>query len=547
MLEQKSQPPDCLVLHVAEKPIPGANGRQVDFGVCVSVLSRFFRRPWRLFVTLWAALALVSIAWAGATPLGASPDEPAHIIKAASVARGQLIGEITDKPAVTEVQVPAGIATAHSWPCFAFNATVEAACQSDVSDRQGLATVTTSAGLYNPTYYSLVGWPSLLTDDSSRSVMLMRIASAILVSFFLAVTLFALLRLRPTAVTGIAFLAGATPMCFFLASSVNPNGLEISTGAALTASLLLIVKRGEAVRLRLWLAAIAVSGVLLAQARGLSPLWMAIIALAVLVSSPPKTIVTLIKRKDVLLTLIALAAGVVAAALWLVSTGTLGSMGVFPGAAEVSPIRAFVTMLVDRSFDPGIVGVFGWLDTPAPSFVYVWWSFLGIGLGILPLIVARGRVLAGYGVALAGYFLVPAITQAMSIESSGYIWQGRYTLVGYFIAMIFAAAALGDRTFNMASPQLFLRRSVIVVGSMTVGAQLFAFVVAMKRYVVGADASWVDFVRAPQWLPPLGAWPWVLLLVAGMTVTFVCLYRCVRAETSEQKANGEVAPQHLSR
>jgi hypothetical protein len=512
----------------------------------VSVLSQSFRRPWLQFMTLWAALAVASIAWAGSTPLGASPDEPAHIIKAASVARGQLIGNITDQPAVTEVRVPMGIATANSWPCFAFNSAVEAACLSDVPNGEGLATVTTSAGLYNPTYYALVGWPSLLTDDASRTVMMMRVASAILVSFFLAITLRALILLRPTVIAGIAFLAAATPMCFFLASSVNPNGLEISAGAALTASLLLIVRRGNTIRLRLWLSAVAVSGVLLAQARGLSPLWMAIIALAVLVSSPPKTIMTLIRRKDVLLTLAVLVAGVAGAALWLLRTGTLASMGVFPGASGVSPIRAFVTMLVDRSFDPGIVGVFGWLDTPAPSFVYVWWCFLGMGVALLPLILARGRLLAGYIVALAGYFLVPAITQALSIESSGYIWQGRYTLVGYFVAVIVAAAAVGERASSGDWPQRFSRRTVTILGSLTVSAHLFAFVAAMKRYAVGLDASWIDFLRAPQWLPPFGAWPWVLLLVAGMTVTVLYLYRCVRTETDAQDSLVGVTKQTLS-
>jgi hypothetical protein len=512
----------------------------------VSVLSRFLARPWRQFVMLWAALAVASIAWAGATPLGATPDEPAHIIKAASVARGQLIGNATDQPAVTAVRVPVGIATAQSWPCYAFNSAVEASCLSDVPNGKGLATATTSAGLYNPTYYALVGWPSLLTDDTSRSVMMMRIASAIVVSFFLAVTFQALMRLRPTIITGIAFLSGATPMCFFLAGSLNPNGLEVSAGAALTASLLLVVRRAGTIRLRLWLAAIAVSGLLLAQARGLSPLWMAIIALAVLVGSPPKTIAMLLRRKDVWVTLAVLVAGVAGAGLWLLRTGSLGSMGVFPGAAGVSPIRAFVTMLVDRSFDPGVVGVFGWLDTPAPSFVYVWWCFLGVAIGLVPLIVARGRLLAGYIVALAGYFLVPAIAQAVSIQSSGYIWQGRYTLVGYFVAIIVAAAAVGEGASRGTMPQQVSRRTVAVVGALTVSAHIFAFVAAMKRYAVGLDAYWIDFLRTPQWLPPFGAWPWVLLLAAGMTVTVIFLYQHVRSATAPDDTVVGVTPQTLS-
>jgi hypothetical protein len=473
---------------------------------------------------------MVAVAWAGATPLGASPDEPAHIIRAASVVRGEVLGENTDEAAVTRVHVPAGIAMAHSWPCYAFHPQVTAACAPGTIDGGAMTSATTTAGLYNPTYYALVGWTSLVTDDTSRSVMMMRVVSATLVSFFMAIALSALIRLRPALITGLGFITAATPMYVFLAGAVNPNALEVSAGAALAASLLLIARRFGTIRIRIWLSAVAASGLLLAQSRGLSPLWMALIASAAVLSSPRATLAALVRRWEVQATVVVLAGATVAAVLWSVVTGTLTSMGAFPGAGQVSPIAAFATTLIGRTIDGGLVGVFGWLDTPAPPFVFAWWAFLSMALGVAALILGRGRMLAGFLVALGGFVLIPPIVQGIAIQSSGFIWQGRYALIGFAAAVIWAAAALGDRLDRQPWSSCDARRLVIVVGSITVLAHLSAFIAALKRYSVGLDGSWPQFVRDPLWEPPFGASLWTLLLALGLAAMVFYWYRATRAE-----------------
>ena len=144
--------------------------------------------------------------------------------------------------------------------------------------RRRPATRDTSAGLYNPTYYLLAGWPSLLTSDTSLAVFGMRVAGALLVTFFLAAGFMALFRLRPSRATAFGLAAVVTPMVLFLASAVNPNGLEMSTGFALISSLLLLLGPEPLARRWPWLVLIGVSGVLLAQTLGLSPLWLVLIA-----------------------------------------------------------------------------------------------------------------------------------------------------------------------------------------------------------------------------------------------------------------------------
>ena len=117
------------------------------------------RAPWsprRVLLVTWALLSALSAVWALATPIAASPDEPAHIIRAASVVRGQLVG--TPSPKGHVVNVPRYIADTQSETCFAFHPTVTADC-SHLADRDpgATTTATTTAGLYNPLYYYAVG------------------------------------------------------------------------------------------------------------------------------------------------------------------------------------------------------------------------------------------------------------------------------------------------------------------------------------------------------------------------------------------------------
>ena len=102
------------------------------------------------FLVLWAATAALGLAWAASTPMAASPDEPAHIIKAAAVVRGEWIGEPTDRPGFTKVEVPAGVAAAWNWTCTAYEESTPASCQGTFRDGSELVAAKTSAGLYNP-------------------------------------------------------------------------------------------------------------------------------------------------------------------------------------------------------------------------------------------------------------------------------------------------------------------------------------------------------------------------------------------------------------
>lgn len=486
-------------------------------------LSRVLARPAVTFVGLWLGLFLATVAWAFATPLSGSPDEPAHIVKAASVVRGQLLGEPTEAPAVRSVQVPESIGLVQSWPCFAFHPDVSANCTGETWGGSPTVTALTSAGLYNPLYYALIGWPSLLAPaNAAAAVYGMRIVSALLVTLFLTAAFAAMVRLVPGRLTALAFAAAVTPMMLFLGGAVNPNALEAATGLALLGSLLVVLSAEPPLRRWPWLVLAAVSGVILAQSRGLSPLWMLLIATVVLIMTPWPQVVRELRRPSTVLTVIVLAAGVACALGWTVATGILGSLGSFPGATD-TPGRAFVTMLADYTFNPGLIGYFGWLDAPAPDFVYAVWSFLSLGLVVLGLSVARGRRLSSLLVAIAGVVVVPAAVQAASVAGSGYIWQGRYALVAYVCAMLVALVAAGPavRRWSMQPAdrledrrRIAVRAAAIVAASVLIG-QVWAFLEALRRSQ-GLPFPLIDVLLRPTWNPPGGVLVWTITISIGI-------------------------------
>lgn len=476
------------------------------------------------FLIVWVALSVASFSWAIATPLGATPDEPAHIVKAASVAQGQLIGEPTDAPAVTLVQVPAGLAASSAWTCYAFNPSVSAACIDEPVDGLELTDAATSAGLYNPTYYALVGWPSTFIADSTTAVLTMRAVSAAIVSFLLAFVFVGLFAIARPLVAGVAFFAAVTPMVLFLAGAINPNGLEIAAGAALLVGLLWAARGSKDVPgespAPSWgvLAVTALAGILLANSRGISPLWMALIAAMVFVIVPWSRMKELLARWDVRATIVLLGLGVAGAGLWLLTTGTLGAMGTFPGAGEVSPMKAFIVMLVTRTADPGLIGVFGWLDTFAPGTAYVIWSMLLCGIAVIALVLARGRELAGAAFATAVFLLAPPIVQALSVQNSGYIWQGRYSLVLLVCLVIVAAVAISRHTGDAPESSPIPVRGVIVVSLLVLIGQVHTFVSTIGRYAGGGPTPEFSALASPEWTPPGGTILWTIVFAVSLIV-----------------------------
>ncbi len=505
----------------------------------------------RVFLVSWALLSAMASVWAVATPLGGSPDEAAHVVKAASVARGQLTG--TASASGTVVHVPEFVAYVDDQQtCYAFHPNVTAACSLRPVPGDPARTVhkATTAGLYNPLYYAMVGWPSAVVA-SQTSIYLMRIVSAVLSSLFLALAFTMLAGWRRRLVPLLGFAVAATPMVFFLDSAVNPNSLEVTATLAAFVGVLSIVLRPDPALLARRSALVAVSAVVAANTRGLSPLWVAIALFAPLLLAGWPTVSRLLRERAIQVAIGVILVGTALAVAWTLLSGSLGAPVAQPGHAIAgsrvgdSPVIGFVQVFVGTfDYGQGIVGVFGWLDTPAPSAVFFIWSgFIG-ALVMFSLVLLRGRAFRfALGLILALLF-IPPLLQAAYIRGGGIIWQGRYTLPLFVCVMTGAAVLLADRL-----PELG-RRSRVLLVSATAAAwflgQVLSFVYTLKRYAIGAGSgSWKELLLGPEWAPPGGVPLSVVLGVVVFGVGAALFLRLALATTDEGSAAAGQSPADL--
>jgi hypothetical protein len=500
---------------------------------------------WRVFFVAWLVLSALAAAWAVSTPVGAAPDEPAHLIKAAAVVRGEFIGTNDNSPNGQKVNVPAYIAYTPTQTCYAYNERATANCSKPLAGGEGkIVASATTAGLYNPIYYALVGWPSLLFHDDS-GVYAMRIASGILASFFLALTVMFISTWRRRLIPMIGFAVATTPMVFFMNGVVNPNSLETTATLAAFTGVLSIVARKDDSLLVERVLLVVISAVLAVNARGLSPLWVALALLAPFLLASWTQVRELARRTAVKVAVAVIVAGAAVAIAWILHAnstvvGTASPTTAFQIATGVgsSPLSGFKEILLGTfDYGQGMIGVFGWLDTAAPSLVFfVWSAFIG-GLFLVALVVSRSRGLRFTVVTGAALVLLPALVQAAYIHSGGIIWQGRYGLPLFVCVVVGWAAVVDDRFPEI--DEIIGRRlqlSVLITWSIS---EAYSAAFALKRYSVGAHGkgtAWGRVFSDPAWSPPGGILVSLVFIVVAVLAVAVFFYRLANPSPGLRRA-----------
>ena len=454
--------------------------------------------PRRVFWWGWAVMTLLASVWAVANPLMASPDEPAHVVKAAAVVRGQLLGEQTPDGTVVEVPYFYNLVTAYP-VCYMFDPTAAGNCEWPATQPlDETVRAVTPAGKYNPLYYAVVGLPTL-APPGDGVLYAMRILSGALCAFFVAGGLRALAELRRVAWPVLGAATALTPMVVFLASTVNPAGVEIAAAFALWCHLLVLLGSPDPDRdvARMWW--VAAATVVFVNARGLSLVWAGLSVLAVIALTSWAEVKRLLARRATWPAWAVIVAACLAAAAWVVGTNSL-STGGEPAAHGTSFLHAFaVSVFNTNSYVINMVGQFGWLDTYLETWVYLLWAAcLGL-VGLLALAVGARRergALVALGVAILA---VPVLIHSWQAPYFGIIWQGRYVLplaVGLPLA---AAVVLQAR---LPEPRHLPRNAAALgIGLLTV-VQGAAFLENLHRYVNGEDGAWTQ-LEPDAWLPPL--------------------------------------------
>ena len=484
-------------------------------------------RPVVSFPIVFAILGLLTVIWSFASPLMSVPDESAHAIRAASVARGELLGDSSGQQSEQSVvQVPGYIADLREQECYAFKAEVPADCAppidaSDTELRNGL----TSAGNYNPVYYLLVGLPTLLLSGAP-AVYAMRILSGLIGVAFLASALWAAGRLRKPTWPVTAGYVAVTPMVLFLNASINPNALEIVTAAAFLMNAFVVFEKHRTLsQARMNLVLVAVSGAVLANTRPVSLLWLALAAAAVIAAYGVRPLASIFRDRLSQAMIVLLALGCALSLGWLVWANSLKSL--LGNPTDVSPGTAAAIMF-DRTFDyaTGYVGVMGWLDTQLPAGVYMFWYLLmgAVLLAGLSARPARGRI--GVYLLAAAALAIPPVMQAQVIRDLGWIWQGRYLLALVVMLLLTCGVAFRFHPFP-ASPWARGAAKWLLAGA--VAAHAYAFLYTLRRYTVGLQdmVRWNDMFQ-PLWQPPLG-WPlltlaYAVVLAAGALLVYRQLF-----------------------
>lgn len=466
------------------------------------------------------------------------PDEPAHVIRAASVVRGDVLPTSTVEQEGERVDI-ARVPETLAWPerpCYAQRTDLTPAC--DVAPQgRGDVLVEVESRLHrnNPAYYAIVGLPTLVAPGKT-TIYAMRLMTAAFVAGLIAMAAIALVETgtRRWALAGLA--AAVTPMTLFLAGSVNPNGVEIAAGLALWATLLSWFSHPDARLDRSRAVRAGVAASVLVTSRALSPAFLVLIVGGSLLVLGRGALGQVARTGRIAAGVVA--ALTIAALAWTVGVGTVftGSSIDFP-EYESARRYLYTVLLSLHDYERQMIGVFGWLDTQAGAHVYtLWLAILGF-LVIAALAVGRTRerlLLLGL---LALSLVFPLVAQYPTARELGIIWQGRYLLpVMVGLPLLAGWVLASSKAWNalMAGAWPFW----IPVGTLAV-LQVGAYWWALHRNVIGSSEAWFGF--EPLWQPPLGWIPLTLVYAAAVGAWTVALARlaCVERGSRVRESDTE--------
>ncbi|MBX6372403.1 MAG: DUF2142 domain-containing protein, partial [Acidothermus sp.] len=439
----------------------------------------------------------------------ASPDEPAHAIKAAANARGEFRGtpHYTDQVPFVGFKVPATLLQGNP-ACVAFKPAESAACLPLWTTKPGTGEGLTYVGGYPPIYYVLVGVPSLLTT-SPTMLLWMRLVSAALSALFLSVAFIMASRVRHARWTVLGVATAASPIVMFLAGMVNPNGFEISAAIALWCCLLALVTSPRERPNRSTVIWTTITAAVFVQVRSLSLLWAAVIGLTILALAGWSRSSALLSRRDVRIGLIAFGMCAEFVVLWILMMGGLEVQDslryVDPTASNFEVLR---TALRNSLEIKQMIGILGWLDTYLPPWCYVAWETILIALAIGVLLRRDLRTIAVVLALAAAVIAIPTLLIYAKAREHGILGQGRDFLPIAVGVPILGAYAIARRNQFRA----LISTAAALIGGTIAAVQLAGFVQALHRYRTGVNAPILTY-DAP-WRPPISP----LLAVAAFAV-----------------------------
>jgi Predicted membrane protein (DUF2142) len=459
--------------------------------------------------------SVLVVAWCIATPVGGAPDEPAHVYRAASVLRGQVVPAARG-PNGWVVRVPASY---REWgaaiDCTKFRAEVPASCPLGASGPAStkspnrLVAVDTGAGRYLPVYYAIVGLPSLVFE-APIGWYAMRLVSALIGAWLLTLAFGVAWRWRSSSLAA-AMMIVLTPQALWLNGSVNPNAWEIDAGILLWISLLALVSGDCALPQRALVWRVALALIVELITRRLSPLWVVLTLGIVVLAFGARGFRARVGRAWPALAVLT-AIGSVASVLWHVRFDMASLPQTTRPDAWGSLARHWEHSLVQtRVYVRQTYGWFGWLDVRPPTWAALaWLVVVATLLSVVARHVDRGALAVAVGLGLC--VSVPTILDASSWDLlGGTAWQARYTMPFSQGILLLAAVAMARRRVRPRWAEWVFGGPVVVL--LLPGA-IASFAYGLHRYTSGDSADWS--MNAVRWSPPLGVIAPLLMYALGM-------------------------------
>ena len=236
----------------------------------------------------------------------------------------------------------------------------------------GLVTVGTAAGGYNPVYYALIGFPTRMFEGAGVDYA-MRALSALVCAVAVAISAGALGVARAGVWARFGFLASLTPVLVYSSVVPAPNALEMVAGLCVWTTMLGAMREETPPGVRRALIGVATAAaVVLAVSRALGPVWLALIAVTLLLFvgwGRARDAVSESPRAYAWATAV-VAVAVAMAAWWVVSAGpTQNSEELGPDpSSDSAGTSAWIRRVVAWTLQ--MVGAFPYRDQPAPLGVY---------------------------------------------------------------------------------------------------------------------------------------------------------------------------------
>lgn len=487
-------------------------------------------RHWRLAGLLVVPYLLLSLSWALSNPPAAAPDETLHIVKAlgnGDFQFGEAGPPVPDEPTLENrnnstiriYDVPSRLVPKRGMTCFAYYTDITADCQPNALPKDvGDVEVPTEVGAYPPFTYVPIGIAAHLGSTPAQAFILGRIAVALMSAGLLLVGTAHLIKwLGRGAILGT--VAAMTPVAVFITGSLNPSGIEITSAVAVASIVTAAVLRPESVQVPATHWTLLGVGVVLALSRQLGALVLAALLILMLVTLGWSRVRHLLVTRSpsfIVASLGLIAAGALTGWYELTFDHPAGTGTVLaPGAVE--PFLASAYPLIDSS-----IGLFGWLDTPAPRPVVGLWVAMWVVLLGGALLLGRRREIWTLLAAFVGVWLL-----AFSVYASGYYplgvnGQGRHLLPALTFVLIFAGAVFAERLTRVSV--VAARRMFGVVAVLVGASQAVSIYWNGRRYAVGRGGD-VWYFPDALWEPKLGWAPWLILAALSAVLLAVVIFR----------------------